>query len=72
MTELIMIKIVDWSNNVNYEKVNGLYVIQNNVWIDFLYNSNKFRITVDAGNTVYQMQSTVILHNQKYSSLQFQ
>ena len=49
MTELIMIKIVDWSNNVNYEKVNGLYVIQNNVWIDFLYNSNKFRITVDAG-----------------------
>lgn len=44
-----MIKIVDWSNEVNYKKVNGLYVIQNNVWIDFLYNDNKFRITVDAG-----------------------
>lgn len=44
-----MIKIVDWSNEVNYKKVNGLYVIQNNVWIDFLYNDNKFRISVDAG-----------------------
>lgn len=44
-----MIKIVDWSNVVNYKKVNCLYVIQNDVWIDFLYNDNKFRITVDAG-----------------------
>ena len=44
-----MIKIVDWSNEVNYKKVNGLYVIQNDVWIDFLYNGDKFRITVDAG-----------------------
>lgn len=44
-----MIKIVDWSNVVNYKKVNGLYVIQNDVWIDFLYNDNKFRISVDAG-----------------------
>ncbi len=44
-----MIKIVDWSNIVNYKKVNGLYVIQNDVWIDFLYNDNKFRITVNAG-----------------------
>lgn len=44
-----MIKIVDWSNVVNYKKVNGLYIIQNDVWIDFLYNDNKFRISVDAG-----------------------
>lgn len=44
-----MIKIVDWSNEVNYKRVNDLYVIQNNVWIDFLYNDNKFRISVDAG-----------------------
>ena len=44
-----MIKIVDWSNIVDYKKVNGLYVIQNDVWIDFLYNDNKFRITVNAG-----------------------
>lgn len=44
-----MIKIVNWSNEVNYKKVNGLYVIQNDVWIDFLYNGDKFRITVDAG-----------------------
>lgn len=44
-----MVKIVDWSNVVNYKKVNGLYVIQNDVWIDFLYNGDKFRITVDAG-----------------------
>lgn len=44
-----MLKIADCSNEVNYRKVNGLYVIQNDVWIDFLYNDNKFRITVDAG-----------------------
>ena len=44
-----MIKIVDWSSVVNYKKVNGLYVIQNDVWIDFLYNGDKFRITVDVG-----------------------
>lgn len=44
-----MIKIVNWCNKVNYKKVNGLYVIQNDVWIDFLYNGDKFRITVDAG-----------------------
>lgn len=44
-----MIKIVNWCNKVNYKKVNGLYVIQNDVLIDFLYNGDKFRITVDAG-----------------------
>ena len=41
--------IKNWSNVVNYEKVNGLYVLKNDVYIDFIYNGNKFRITVDAG-----------------------
>lgn len=41
--------ILDWSNTCNYEKVNDLYVLKNDVWIDFLYNNEKFRITVDKG-----------------------
>lgn len=46
MTE---ITIKNWSNIVNYEKVNGLYVLKNDVYIDFIYKGSKFRITVDAG-----------------------
>lgn len=41
--------IKNWSNVVNYEKVNGLYVLKNDVYIDFIYKGSKFRITVDAG-----------------------
>ena len=43
------IKIVDWSRVCNYEKVNGLYVLENDVWLDFEYNYTKFKITVDKG-----------------------
>lgn len=46
MTEMT---IKNWSNIVNYEKVNGLYVLKNDVYIDFIYKGSKFRIIVDAG-----------------------
>ena len=41
--------ILDWSNICNYEKVNNLYVLKNDVWVDFVHNGVKFRITVDKG-----------------------
>lgn len=40
-------KIINWSPIVNYEKVNGLYVLKNDVYMDFVLNDNKFRIIVD-------------------------
>lgn len=43
------IKILNWSRVCNYENVNGLYVLKNDVWIDFSYNYGKFRIKVDKG-----------------------
>jgi hypothetical protein len=43
------LSIVNWSDSIGVHKVNGLYVLDNPVWIDFLYNDNKFRISVDAG-----------------------
>ena len=43
------VKIISWSDICNYEKVNGLYVLKNDVWIDFEYNYGKFRIKVDKG-----------------------
>lgn len=43
------LSIVNWSDSIGVHKVNGLYVLDNPVWIDFLYNDYKFRITVDAG-----------------------
>lgn len=43
------IRILNWSRVCNYEKVNGLYVLKNDVWIDFEYNYAKFRIKVDSG-----------------------
>lgn len=43
------VKIISWSDICNYEKVNGLYVLKNDVWIDFEYNYAKFRIKVDKG-----------------------
>lgn len=41
--------ILDWSNICNYEKVNNLYVLKNDVWVDFMHKGVKFRITVDKG-----------------------
>lgn len=43
------VKIISWSDICNYEKVNGLYVLKNDVWVDFEYNYAKFRIKVDKG-----------------------
>lgn len=43
------VKIISWSDICNYEKVNGLYVLKNDVWVDFEYNYGKFRIKVDKG-----------------------
>lgn len=43
------LSILNWSNSIGVHKVNGLYVLDNPVWIDFLYNDNKFRISVDVG-----------------------
>lgn len=42
-------KILNWSNQINYDKVNGLFVLKNSVYIDFQLSFNKFRITVDKG-----------------------
>lgn len=42
-------KIVNWSDSIGYHKVNGLYVLDNDVYIDFEYNFCKFRITVKKG-----------------------
>ena len=42
-------KIIDYSNICNVEKVNGLYVLKHPVFIDFEYNGTLFRIMVDAG-----------------------
>lgn len=42
-------KILNWSNQINYDKVNGLFVLKNSVYIDFQLSFNKFRIIVDKG-----------------------
>lgn len=42
-------KILGHSPTCDYHKVNGLYVLDENVWLDFELNDVKFRITVDKG-----------------------
>lgn len=42
-------KIINYSNVCNADKVNGLYVLKYKVYIDFEYNYSPFRITVDEG-----------------------
>lgn len=42
-------KILNWSNQITYDKVNGLFVLKNSVYIDFQLSFNKFRIIVDKG-----------------------
>lgn len=44
-----MMKILNWSNQITYDKVNGLFVLKNAVYIDFQLSFNKFRIIVDKG-----------------------
>ena len=41
--------IKDWSNCCDYEKVNGLYVLKQNVYIEFTYNGSRLRFIVDKG-----------------------
>lgn len=43
------IKIVNWSDSISVNKVNGLFVLNNQVFIEFTYNYCNFRISVDKG-----------------------
>lgn len=43
------IRIYNWSRTCDYKKVNFLYVLKNNVWIDFEYAGNGYRIQIDKG-----------------------
>lgn len=42
-------KIINWSDSISVNKVNGLFVLNNPVFIEFTYNYGKFRIVVDKG-----------------------
>lgn len=42
-------KIIGHTPTCDYHMVNGLYVLDENVWLDFELNGVKFRITVDKG-----------------------
>ena len=42
-------KIINWSDSISVNKVNGLFVLNNPVFIDFTCNNDNFRITVDKG-----------------------
>ena len=43
------IKIIDWSNSISVDKVNGLYVLKNKVYLDILYFDENIRIIIDKG-----------------------
>ena len=43
------VTINDWSNTCAYDKVNDLYVMKNNVYLDFTYNGTNLRFIVDKG-----------------------
>lgn len=45
----MLIDIVNWSDSISASKVNGLYVLNNPVYIDFKCNNSTFRLQVDAG-----------------------
>lgn len=40
-------KVVGYSPTCRYHKVNGLYVLDEDVWLDFELHGTKFRIKVD-------------------------
>lgn len=42
-------KIIGYSPTCRYRKVNGLYVLDEDVWIDFELGGTKFRVRVDKG-----------------------
>lgn len=44
------IKIIDWSNSISVDKVNGLYVLKNKVYLDIVYcNEDHIRFIIDKG-----------------------
>lgn len=46
----IKLKIIDWSNSISVDKVNGLYVLKNKVYLDILYcNEERIRFIIDKG-----------------------
>ena len=49
MSNYNSVKIVDWSDSISVNKVNGLFVLNNPVFIEFTYNYGRFRIVVDKG-----------------------
>lgn len=42
-------KVVGYAPTCRYHKVNGLYVLDEDVWMDFELHGTKFRIKVDKG-----------------------
>ena len=49
MSDCNCVKIVNWSDSISVNKVNGLFVLNNPVFIEFTYNYGRFRIVVDKG-----------------------
>lgn len=43
------VQVIDWSDSISVSNVNGLFVLDNPVFLDFTYNYGHFRITVDKG-----------------------
>lgn len=42
-------KVIGYAPTCRYHKVNGLYVLDEDVWMDFELHGTKFRIKVDKG-----------------------
>ena len=42
-------KVIGYAPTCRYHKVNGLYVLDEDVWLDFELHGTKFRIKVDKG-----------------------
>ena len=49
MSNCNCVKIINWSDPISVNKVNGLFVLNNPVFIEFTCNNDNFRITVDKG-----------------------
>lgn len=49
MSNCNCVKIVNWSDSISVNKVNGLFILNNPVFIEFTYNYCNFRICVDKG-----------------------
>lgn len=49
MSNCNRVKIINWSDSISVNKVNGLFVLNNPVFIEFTCNNDNFRIIVDKG-----------------------